>query len=170
MTQEERIYDAVYNIRGRVIQWAVQIESIIDLYIAESFISDENKIIEFVSLFGSRIPFMEKLNIFRHIVDTSRPDFGQAIPNYFNDLKGINEFRNIVAHLPVPFSQNEMDDFDNKGIVTFAKLKTSQKHGLASAIHVSEDWINKLLKSMGDYQRELTKLLRTDMGTASPPA
>jgi hypothetical protein len=104
MTQEERLYDAIYVIRGRTLQWAVQIESLIDIY--------------------------------------------KAIPNYYTDLQKIIEFRNVVAHLPVPFSEEAFEDFDKKGMVTFAKLKTSKKHGLASAIHVSEDWINRTLKTI----------------------
>jgi hypothetical protein len=162
MTAEDRLLDAIYNIRGRVIQRAVEIESVIDIYIAEHFTKDPDKLHEFVSLITSRTTFDNKLQMFKFLVDKHNKDFVGGFRTYHNEIKKAMEWRNVIAHYPVPFNKNSIEAFDKERIVLFVKLKST-----SGFIEISEDFINKLLGEMMELFNRLKILISID--TTSPP-
>ena len=167
MEERERIEAmvsiAAYDIRGRILQKAVEIESIINIYIAEHFTKDKSKNEELICLILSpRVTFENKIQIFKYLVDQYNPEFKDANKQYSKDLIELCEERNVFAHYPVEFSQQSLKDYVDRNIVTFVKLKNVSREGNASLVnrrHMSEDAVNGILDRMSKYIVTLRKLI-----------
>lgn len=155
---EDVILDAAYNIRGRILQRSIEIESLFDLYIAESITSDENKISELICLIlAPRVSFEDKRQIFVYLVDMYNPELRKNYPDFAKDLQTICKERNVYAHYPIAFSNDATKCYEDKKVVTFVKLKNS-KNQLVDKHEKSESDINDLLRLMGKYIDAIVKL------------
>jgi hypothetical protein len=158
MSTAVKIQEASYKIRGHVLQRAVELESLIDIYIAEHFTKDEIKIVELISLLlAPRITLDNKAQVFIYLIDKYNPDFKKANPKYANVLKKIIEERNVFAHYPVDFSDEALAAYERDATIIFVKLKNSSEYkdaegekiaSLAGNKHIKEDSLNKLLRVM----------------------
>ena len=160
---EAMISIAAYDIRGRILQKAVEIESIINIYIAEHFTKDEAKNEELICLILSpRVTFENKIQIFKYLIDKYNPEFKNANKQYSKDLTDLCEERNIFAHYPVEFSQQSLKNYTDHSVVTFVKLKNVSHEGNASLVNrreLSEAAVNAILDKMTKYIVILRKLI-----------
>ena len=160
---EAMVSIAAYDIRGRILQRAVEIESIINIYIAEHFTKDKPKNEELICLILSpRVTFENKIQIFKYLVDKYNPEFKESNKQYSKDLTVLCEERNVFAHYPVEFSQKALKNYVDHNVVTFVKLKNVNQSGNASLVnerHMSEESVNAILDKMGKYIILLRKLI-----------
>jgi hypothetical protein len=178
MTTMEAILAATYDIRGRVLQRAIEIETLLDIYISEHFTKDKVKNNELVTLLlAPRISFDNKVQIFTYLVDEYNPEFRKSQPKYTAGLKRIIEERNFFAHLPVDFSKEALSAYEKEGIVTFVKLKNSSDYQLPDGKKMKalqgkrllkESDVNKILDLMRRWVLALAALTGEDDGTAFP--
>jgi hypothetical protein len=159
-----------YNIRGRIIQRAIEIESTIDIYIVEHFTKDVAKQVELRALvIAPRVSFENKFQIFSYLIQEYNPEFAEANKGYKKDLPYIIEERNAYAHFPIDFSQEALNNYEKDGIITFVKLKNSKEFGISTARNTKSDHVNQLLALMNKYAIAIRQLIG-DGDTASPPA
>ncbi|HEV8284383.1 MAG TPA: hypothetical protein VGQ09_08735 [Chitinophagaceae bacterium] len=162
-TIEAMVSIAAYDIRGRILQRAVEIESTLDIYISEHFTTDSVKNEELVCLVLSpRVTFENKIQIFRYLVDKYNPEFKNEYKQYFKDLVQLCEERNIFAHYPVDFSEQSIINFRDHKVVTFVKLKNVTQEGDIKLVNVRampEDAVNTILGQMIKYIQALKKLI-----------
>jgi hypothetical protein len=170
MTTEEKILLAAYDIRGRVIQRAIEIESLIGLYIAERITKDYDKVTELISLvLAPRVSFENKVQIFDYMVSKYDPKFKEKFPKLLHEMTSICEQRNIYAHYPIVFNETSFHNFENGKVVTFVKLKNTKKENkvkgepketiLVDPQFQSEDSINDILRDMIKYRDALIELV-----------
>ena len=169
MTTKEKILLDAFNIRGRVIQRAIEIESAIDIYIVEYFSNDLAKQIELRALIvAPRMTFENKFQVFSYLVNKYHPEFESEHKNYKKDITYIIEKRNMFAHFPIDFSDEALKAYEKDGTITFVKLKNSKEFGISTSISIQSVYYNNLFSMMGYYFDAIYKLIGP--GTASPPA
>ena len=161
--------DAVIQMRGSVLQLAVQLEMVIDVYIAEHFTKDVNLINEFICLILSpSVNLKEKLRVFVFLVNKYDPEFKQANPKFAKDLDSIIEQRNAFAHLPIDVSETAIQSYRQDAQLQLIRFKNFSESGethFAKSFIYTEKAINNLIQYMHYYYNELLKLI----GTASAP-
>jgi hypothetical protein len=163
MGTHDDILENIYKIRGYVLQRAIEIESLLDVYIAEYFTQDEAKVHQLVSLLlAPRMSFMNKFDVFTYLVDIKNPEFRTNFPKFPTQLKLIIEERNVFAHYPADFSPHAVETFKERGVIKFVKLKNSKNHGLTGVREIAEETINITLQVMAYYADALKNLVGID--------
>jgi hypothetical protein len=169
MTTVDAILAATFDIRGRVLQRAIEIETLLDIYISEYFTKEKVKNAELINLLlAPRINFDNKVQIFTYLVDEYAPDFRKAYPKFTTEFKHIIEERNVFAHYPVDFSKESLENYETNKVVTFVKLKYSSEYKLPDGRKqkslmgkrpVKEADINHLLQFIESWIKILTSLI-----------
>jgi hypothetical protein len=167
MNTREKMLHHVYRMRGQVLQFAIEVETSIELYITSHFVDDKEKRGQFIALIlAPRVTFNDKFQIFQYLVEKNNPEFKEIAPTYRKDIPEMVERRNWFAHYPVDFSDEAQAAFEKDGTIAFVKLKNSQKFGLGSKAFIRDADMINLLTTLKQYAQEMRKLT----GTASPPA
>lgn len=168
MSSTKELLQAAMVARGKIIQAAVDLESLMHIYIAKHFADEETKYAELLTLvLAPRVTLNNTFDIFTYLVNTYNPEFKAANKKFTKHIKHIIEERNVYAHYPVDFSDTSKKDFEESGIITFLRYKQSSDYGLAGQRFISNADIYQLLKLIEHYVNQLLKLV--DIDTASPP-
>src|SRR5665647_1756247 len=151
-------YSILLNqVRGTVLTACINLEIIIDLYIAEKICDTKDKINEMTSLILTpRVSLREKLEIFKVLIAKYNPEFKDKKGNFYNDLKNIIEHRNVFAHLPASVSDEGLDEYNNKGNFMFYKFKNftdeaTKEIGYSRVPIYTNDSIDEILSACNTY-------------------
>ena len=162
----EHFLNAIYEIRGKVLQSCIDLEMVMDTYISEHFCETPSKVFELISLLLSpRVAWREKLIVFTIFIEKYNTDFLSEYPEFSKDITNIIEHRNVFAHLPADITSNGYKLFTEKGIASFLKFKnaklpkTNEIVYMRSPSYTNEE-INSILKGINTYTGAIQKMLR----------
>lgn len=128
MTNDERqeklkkLEDAACVARGHVIHRVIEMEMLINFYLAQHFAKDEQRAAELRSLLfcTERMEYSAKVEIFCILLERHNLEFFNSIPKLRNHLLKIGEIRNHMAHLHL----NILDEgLTKEDIIGFAKWR-----------------------------------------------
>lgn len=116
-----------YYYRGQIIGDLIYIERLIDEFISRHFCVAREKQKELFELIlaNERMGFGNKIQVFEFIVKEYRREFATAHPRLFNEIKKLNEERNIVAHYLLDTSENAVNIFQESKSIGFVKFRNS---------------------------------------------
>ena len=154
MDNKNKLIKSATEIRGNFIQECVDLEMIMDTYIAKHFCQDDSKVYELAALIlAPRIQWREKLEIFRVLIGKYNLDFADKYKNYYSEINSIIEHRNYFAHLPVDFTDDGISLFE-KGIIRFLRFKNynyDNKVEYLKQLTFTQPQINEHLKLINSY-------------------
>ena len=163
---EQKYVDLISEIRGKVIQTCIDLEMIMDAYIAEHFCETEEKVAELASLvLVPRVQWREKLAIFTVLIERYNQSFKTEFPDFDKDIINAIEHRNVFAHLPADITNKGYKLFQDKGIVAFFRFKntkmpkTKEIVNMRSPSYTNEE-VNSLLRGIHTYTVAIKKLLK----------
>src|SRR5450432_1881881 len=111
-TNQELLLKTAYECRGRIIQLVTEMEVMIDKYIAEYFIEDEDKQMELISLvIASNVGLKAKNLIFEYLLHQKKDNKPEDIKVLIKQIDAIVIQRNVFAHWPVNISKESEDLF-----------------------------------------------------------
>jgi len=149
------------NMRGRMLDLAIEMENLLDLFITENFITkDEDKQAEFACMVLSFLTVKSKIEIFGLLL-SKNPNFKSTLINQLtNRMRKLNEVRNTFAHWSVDTTPEGLADFEKTNTVSFIKRRPSKLtvKGFAYFQPFSEPTANKMMdkfREMNDYLRGL---------------
>jgi hypothetical protein len=144
--------------RGSVIQRACELELVIDLYIAQYFTKDNQKIINYLQLISPRLTFDSKREIFNFLIKKYNPEFEEQF-KYHADLDKIIKQRNIFAHYVIDKSEFSIKAFEEKREVNFIKLK----HGISEQGIEGHNYdakkVDEIINGINIYVDAINKLI-----------
>jgi hypothetical protein len=159
---EPLIIEASRLSRGTIIQMMTEVEIMIDVYVAELFTKDPDKIEQLICNTFARITLENKRQMFCFYVDRYNPEFKSSHPKYAKDLKDIIEKRNKYAHNPVDFSNEAIEKYKNE--TTYYLIKTRySKRAKVEKITISQKVFNDLENQIRYYLEALKKLTKTHL-------
>jgi hypothetical protein len=157
----------VYELRGKVLQTCIELETVMDGYIAEYFCESEDKIIELASIvLAPRIPWGEKLAIFSVLIEKYNRPFMDEYSDFNKDIQNIIEHRNVFAHFPANTTPSGVELFKKVGVVAFLKFKNSKMPVTKEIVYARQpsytnDEINLILKGIHTYTMAIHKMLKS---------
>ena len=124
--QTETTYPDLANlVRGTVLTACINLELIMDIYIAEQFCDSKDDVNELCSLIITpRVPWREKLEIFKVLISKNSENFKIKNTNFYKDILNIIDHRNVFAHFPANISKAGLDEYNESGRMMFHKFKT----------------------------------------------
>ena len=123
-TKQMLFQSIVETIRGRVIHACIDIEFMIDGYIAEHFCNTQDKVDELASLIlMPRVSWNDKVEIFSVLIEKYNKQFNTSYPDYKKDIIDLIEKRNQFAHFPSNNTIEGIRHFDKTGNIQFLKFK-----------------------------------------------
>jgi hypothetical protein len=151
----KKLQQAGYLYRGQIINDLIYLERLIDEAISRHFCEDLQRKKELMELILSneRIGFYNKVQVFEYIFKTHRPEFVNANPNIFSDIKKLIDERNIVAHYLLDTSEAGKKEYINNGKIGFVKFRNSTE----TIWRTQEMYLNfhlltsKYIKSLSTY-------------------
>ena len=141
-----------------MLQFAIELENIMGIYIAEHFTKDKDKVEEFFSLILSRIDFEPKYRTFLYLVEKYNPEFGLKNPEFSKEIKDLIEEKNVFAHWPVDFSEQAISDYENKNSVTYVLIQ-KRKNKLIDRRLISQVEMNTLIERYWSLNKTLSTLI-----------
>jgi len=178
---EDAVIEAIYASRGRILQLAIETETLMDIFIAYYFTDDEFKIDEFIStILVPHISFGKKKELFQYTMEKSGLLEEGQIKKTMEVIKVIVEERNIFAHWPLDFSEEALYVYEQLRIVTLKKMKIKRLNGQLQYYDTkpySDKSINaqiKICQEMNDFIKGLIKFkdeesLRRKTGKPATP-
>ena len=104
---EKNMIILCYDMRGRLMQLTIEIEKIVEYYIASKFIKEEDKITELIiTIISPHIIFSKKIEIFCYLISAYDKWFIDKHTGINAALNTIKEERNRFAHWSLDFSPN----------------------------------------------------------------
>ena len=161
---EDNIKKTVRLLRGPIIEQAIQIESLIDIYIASKYATSRDIEDELICLVLSNLGMNVKLKIFGYLINKHNKEYSDLNPQFYNDLCVVNSRRNAIAHYPAAFDELSVENFIlfNKFTLTKARYESPSPSDPTLIIfeqqYFSEDDINGLIQMMDRYISDLRKL------------
>jgi hypothetical protein len=156
---EEWIKKTIERLRGPIIERAVQIEQLIDIYIAAKFTNSLDSEDEFICLILANMNMQTKLKVFGYLMNKHNKDYTNSNPEFYNDLCISNSRRNAIAHYPAAFDESSVLDFLLFNKFTLAKARHEKQSipefEMFERQHISEDDINGLMQMMDRYIADL---------------
>jgi hypothetical protein len=165
MSDQEIISQCAFDIRGRILQLAIEFEKIMEIYIAEHFTNDLSKIQELIVLIlAPRMTLSQKREVFYYLVETHNKEFFDKNSVVMGKLNDLVVERNIFAHWPVDFGPEAINIYNKYAAVTFVKFKNMKdsvtKESLIGEIRrFTQKDINDKIKLFHDCNAVLRKLI-----------
>ncbi len=123
--QEKQMLFLCYDARGQIMQQSIEMEKLIEYYIAGKFLEDENKKIEFIiTIIAPHVIFSKKIEIFIHLVEKYDSWFNDKYNGITGRLTSLRDERNRFAHWPLDFSDIALTDFIERKGITLVRLKS----------------------------------------------
>jgi hypothetical protein len=143
--------EKAYKLRGEVINQTIQLERVMDAFIASHFCSDETKRTELMILIlcTERITFENKRQVLKWIVENHEKGLIEVHAKLFKNLQEIGEFRNLLAHTYLDI-ENFVDN------VKSAKIALKKYKNQIDIIKLTEKEINEKIKVIEFYTNVLT--------------
>jgi len=151
--------------RGKIINQAALLESVMDIYISRHFSKEPIRQLEMIELIlsSSRITFENKRQVFKFLVDKYEPEFAKRNKSYANDLDTLNRQRNIFAHYPLNVAIEANELFEKHRTISFIKFKN------ATALEIyNEKKIDQYLKLFNKMITQIIELIEKQPDTPSP--
>ena len=124
---EDRVdyYELASKMRGDIINAAINLELVIDQYIANHFTLDttKNKELKDLLIWETRMGLTRKSIILRHIITTHDTDLLKAQPTLLDDLQKIIECRNKLAHRYLDITRPSINKKNTDNKITFNQNK-----------------------------------------------
>ena len=165
---DEDYLNVIYELRGKLLQTCIDLEMVMDSYIAEHFCESDAKVYELATIvLAPRIPWREKLAIFWVLIEKYNQAFKDEYPEFSNDIINTIEHRNVFAHLPADLTANGFKLFKEQGIVPFLKFKNSKMPITKEIVYVrspsyTNQEINSILAGIHIYTSAIHKMLRNN--------
>ncbi|MBL7745660.1 MAG: hypothetical protein JNN00_19470 [Chitinophagaceae bacterium] len=165
-TVEQLINGSAKDIRGIMIENAVEIERMMEYYIGKCFCRTEEKITEMIMLIIAPMQFTQKKELFMFLITSHNKKFLNKHKSILSSAGSVIKHRNIFAHWSVDYSSIAEDDFVKKQVLHFVKLKRSDKAKIRKDLlypdkeTYSEKKINALIKESVDLNNCLRELLK----------
>ena len=145
MSTEDRMQLAAINIRGRILEYSVQMENQMDIYIADSYAKDANHSNDMIfMILGSRVTFKSKYEILEYLLIHQEPKVNSKNKKEIQKIKHLIELRNCFSHWPVEYSQPSMQKFEKKDIITFVRIR-GNNNGAITRKEYRENDINSII-------------------------
>src|SRR5574339_80111 len=103
MEWESYINKTIVSLRGPIIEKSIQIETMIDIYIASKYATSKDIEDELICLVLSNINMNIKLKVFGYLMNKHSKEYTDSNPQFYDDLCLINSRRNAIAHYPAAF-------------------------------------------------------------------
>ena len=164
---DKNFLDIIFEMRGKVIQTCIDLETVMDGYIAEHFSEMEEKIIELASIvLAPRVTWGEKLAIFTVLIEKYNHAFMEKYPEFDKDIKKIIEHRTVFAHYPADVTPQGFILFKEKGKVAFFKFKNAKMPVTKEIVYSSQpsytnEEINGILRGIHIYTQAIHKMIKT---------
>jgi hypothetical protein len=126
------------HLRGRIIDGTIQVERLIDDYLAKYFCQSQRKSNELKELFFSTnsVVLDAKRSIFSVVIKRENPDFVKLNPKYLSRLDKFIPHRNIFAHAEIDTSSEAIANYKDE-IVFFKYVNGEQKrHGYSTKKYI----------------------------------
>ncbi len=162
---QEAILEAIRTSRGKILQVAVEMEKMMEIYISERFSSEDEKIQELIMLIiAPRMTLSQKKEVFDFLLEKYHPEFRNANIETLNKIQGLIFQRNVFAHWPVEFSQSAMNTYDTKTAITLVKLKNfrdekTKQLQLGEKFEYNQDKTNEWLNTFIEVNKVLNQLI-----------
>jgi hypothetical protein len=131
--------------RGELLNETINLENIIEDYIATHFCSDKNKIREFKTLIVWKMNFDRKINILKSIVNDHHKEWFQGkYPDFFTDVRKIQSLRNDLAHMSLPVNLKSGDNMKKQVVEltnTANQLKTITEKEIDKTISLAKMYV-----------------------------
>jgi len=152
--------------RGIILQLATEIESFMDVFIAEHFAERLETIDEFVILILTpAVNLKTKGEIFMYLLNKKARAFLEERP-ILNKTEYLINKRNIFAHWPTDYTARGIDNFVNRKVVSYIKLKLhGKKKPTTEAVlndvyeEFTEAKINEVVKEFEEYHAAIQRLV-----------
>jgi len=163
---EQKFVDAICGVRGRFIESCIQLETMMDAYIAQYFCDTNEKVSELVYIvLAPRVSWREKLEIFKVLITRYNKKFVDDYGDFYTDILHIIEHRNVFAHFPADITPDGFKLFKEKGILPFFKFKNQKMPKTKKIVYIryptyTEKEFNFNLKGVYIYTVAIQKILR----------
>lgn len=163
---DQKFIDAICGVRGRFIESCIQLETMMDAYIAQHFCDTNEKVSELAYLvLAPRVSWREKLEIFKVLITKYNKKFEEEYGDFFKDITHIIEHRNVFAHFPADITPDGFKLFKKTGILPFIKFKNQKMPKTKKIVYIrypsyTEEEFNSNLKSIYIYTIAIQKMLR----------
>ena len=163
MTTMDAVLEATYASRGRILQLTIEMETLIDIYISEYFVHDEDKQRELTMLILSpKVNLAAKTEILSYLLAKNPDNKASDIKILTENITTIIAERNIFAHWPVDFSKPALQLYEQEKSVKFIKLKQHRHEGnkvLGMEYQYKEENVNKIIGLIREVNNVLKKLV-----------
>lgn len=162
----QEFVEIICEIRGKVVNSCIDLEMVMDGYIAQHFCETEDRIVEFASIvLAPRVQWREKLAIFSVLIEKYNASFKVEYADFDKDIANIIEHRNVFAHLPADTREIGYKLFKEQGLITFLKFKNSKMPNTKQIVYTripsyKNDEINAILKGIHTYTIAIHKMLK----------
>jgi hypothetical protein len=163
-TQSAMSYSA-RDIRGVVMQMMIEIESLMNFYMAMKFCNNsEKRAIELIVAFLNSANLTRKGEIFECLVKDRNKRFARKYPWIFEKISGLIVTRNMIAHWPISFGEEPQKQYRKTGSLYFVKISKQKKKIILgepltpTVITTSE--INTILQDLNNVSTALAELTK----------
>jgi hypothetical protein len=164
--RDPKLLNLIYELWGKVLQTCIELETIMDAYIAEHFCQSEDKIVELASIvLAPRVSWGDKLAIFSVLIEKYNKPFMNTYPDFNKDIQRIIEHRTVFAHYPANTTRIGVKLFKEEKIVAFYKFKNSRMPKTKEIVYnrqpsYTENEINLILKGITTYTIAIHNILK----------
>jgi hypothetical protein len=170
-----QIHDELYNIshkfRGQVIEAIIDMENLIDVYIAEYFAPDEEKQSEFAFTILGLLALKQKIETFGILLRKDSSVHEDERKTLIKNMNCAKNERDAMAHLSVDITEEAIMDYKEHKALTFIrrrpestqKPKSNKKETYLALRQVyTEDAANKVLRQIHEANAFLQKVLKIE--------
>ena len=157
---------ASFACRGRILQLSIQMETLMDLYIAQQFFDNEDKQSDFSTLLLSEVGLNKKSGLFMYLLEKTPGSLSRTYLKAFRKkIVLVIDERNLFAHYPIAFNGEAIEKFNSTGAITFVKMRRGRHEGkeqVGLRYVYTEAAVNTLIAKIVDIINTLEKLCGMD--------
>lgn len=158
----------ICKLRGAMIQACTDLESVMDLYLAEHFCESEQKIEEFACLIlVPRVPWREKLEIMAVIIEQHNKRFWSEHKEFKKEIIKIIEHRNVFAHLPANLTEAGSNLYRDDKTIEFIRFKNTRVHVTKEIAYFNfpyytQETIEQLINGIYFWSSEISNIIKSN--------
>lgn len=140
-------YELSHKLRGIIIEKAINLETLIDDFIAMYFCHSQDKFEEFKKhlFWNPQTGFGRKFEIFKFIVLNKSSQLIEVHPTIIEDIDKIVIYRNMMAHRVLDVSRNAVNKGNANDSMTVKFLKSNTEE------EITKEITDKLIEDLNKY-------------------
>jgi hypothetical protein len=171
MNLEEAMIKTVGECRGRILQFVIFTEVLMDEYIAQQFFSDIENMYKLRILLLGEINLQKKAQLFLYFLEENGAVSGDKLKALRKEIDEIIDHRNVFAHFPLLFSPETKDKYRKEKTLTFTKMRRGKldgKNQISLHYGYSQDALNSLISRIINLNSALQDITGVHRDTEPP--